>query len=193
MDGLAGQRGDRGHARRICASSAASRPGRKPRADRGGHRLPVGQGCRGGRRASRGYDAGKKINGRKRHIAVDTIGLLLTVLITAAAIQDRDAAKPLLWNLTKAFPAIKLAWADGIYAGKLVAWAITALKLTLQIVRRTDDLHTFIVLPRRWVVERTLAWITRRPTVRDYELPRRRGNSYYPETLVIPSWRCFAW
>jgi hypothetical protein len=62
------------------------------------------------------------------------------VLITAASVQDRDAAKPLLWNLTKAFPAIRLAWADGIYAGKLVAWAITALKLTLQIVRRPDDL-----------------------------------------------------
>ena len=63
-------------------------------------------------------------NGRKRHIAVDTIGLLLTVPITAASVQDRDAAKPLLWNLTKAFPAIRLTWADGIYAGKLVAWAI---------------------------------------------------------------------
>ena len=68
------------------------------------------------------------------------------MLITAAFVQDRDAAKPLLWNLTKAFPAIRLAWADGIYAGKLIAWAITALKLTLQIVRRPDDLHTFKVL-----------------------------------------------
>ena len=65
-------------------------------------------------RASRGYDAGKKIN-RKRHIAVDTIGLLLTVLITAASVQDRDAAKPLPWNMKKAIPAIRLAWADGIY------------------------------------------------------------------------------
>jgi transposase len=119
---------------------------------------------------SRGFDAGKKINGRKRHIAVDTIGLLLTVLVTAAGLQDRDAAKPLLWNLRKAFPKIRLAWADGIYAGKLITWAETALKLTLQIVRRPDDLHTFQVLPRRWVVERTLAWITRcRRTVRDYE------------------------
>jgi len=64
-------------------------------------------------RSSRGFDAGKKVNGRKRHIAVDTIGLLLTVLITAAPVQDRDAAKPLLWNLRKAFPQVKLAWADG--------------------------------------------------------------------------------
>jgi len=121
-------------------------------------------------RASRGYDAGKKINGRKRHIAVDVLGLLLTVLVTAAGVQDRDGARPLLWNLHRAFPTVKLTWADGGYAGKLVTWAKTALKLTLQIVKRPDDLHVFKVLPRRWVVERTLAWITRhRRTVRDYE------------------------
>jgi putative transposase len=139
-------------------------------------------------RDSCGFDAGKKINGRKRHLAIDTIGLLLTVLITAAGIQDRDAARPLLWNMRRAFPAVKLSWADGGYGGTLVTWAKKALKLTVQIVRRPDDLHTFQVLPRRWVVERTLAWITRcRRTVRDYELPRRRGNSYYPEILVIPS------
>ena len=121
-------------------------------------------------RTSRGYDAGKKVAGRKRHIAVDVMGLLLTVLVTAASVQDRDAAKPLLWNLRKAFPSVRLAWADGGYAGKLIPWAKAALKLTVQIVRRPDDLHTFQVLPRRWVVERTLAWITRhRRTVRDYE------------------------
>jgi transposase len=92
------------------------------------------------------------------------------VLITAAGIQDRDAAKPLLWNMRRTFPAVKLSWADGGYDGKLVTWAKKALKLTVQIVRRPDDLHTFQVLPRRWVVERTLAWITRcRRTVRDYE------------------------
>jgi transposase len=145
-------------------------------------------------RSRRGYDAGKKINGTKRHIAVDALGLLLTLLVTAASVQDRDAARPLLWNLRRAFPSIKLTWADGGYAGKLVTWAKTRIKLTVQIVKRPDDLHTFKVLPRRWVVERTLSWITRhRRTVRDYELPRRRGNSYYPEALVIPSWRRFAW
>jgi transposase len=119
-------------------------------------------------------------NGRKRHIAVDATGLLLTVLVTAASVQDRDAARPLLWNLRKAFPSVKLAWADGIYAGKLIPWAKTALKLTVQIVRRPDDLHTFQVLPRRWVVERTLAWITRhRRAVRDYE----RLTSHH-ETII---------
>jgi len=134
-------------------------------------------------RASRGYDAGMLVNGRKRHIAVDTIGLLLTVLITAAGVQDRDGAKPLLWNLRRAFPSVKLAWADGGYAGKLVTWARTTLKprLTLQIVKRPGDLHTFQVLPRRWVVERTLAWITRcRRTVRDYErLPGHHETVVY--------------
>src|SRR5262249_18016610 len=119
---------------------------------------------------SRGFDAGKKVAGRKRHIAVDVLGLLLTVLVTAASVQDRDAARPLLWNLRKAFPSVGLAWAVGIYAGQLVTWAASALKLTVEIVRRPGDLHTFQVLPRRWVVERTLAWITRhRRTVRDYE------------------------
>ena len=104
------------------------------------------------------------------------------MLVTAASVQDRDAARPLLWNLRKAFPQVKLAWADGGYAGKLVTWARTKLKpkLTLQIVRRPGDLHTFQVLPRRWVVERTLAWITRcRRAVRDHE--RTAGHH---ETIV---------
>jgi transposase len=82
-----------------------------------------------------------------------------------------------------AFPSVKLAWADGGYAGKLVTWAKTKLKprLTLQIVKRPGDLHTFQVLPRRWVVERTLAWITRcRRTVRDYErLPAHHETVVY--------------
>jgi transposase len=140
-------------------------------------------------RTRRGYDAGKKINGTKRHIAVDALGLLLTVLVTAASVQDRDAAKPLLWNLRKAFPSVRLAWADGGYAGKLVTWAAGKLKpkLKLEIVRRPDDLHTFQVLPRRWVVERTLSWITRhRRTVRDYErLPAHHETYVYWAMIIV--------
>jgi transposase len=140
-------------------------------------------------RPRRGYDAGKKINGTKRHIAVDALGLLLTVLVTAASVQDRDAARPLLWNLRKAFPSVRLAWADGGYAGKLVTWAAAKLKpkLTLEIVKRPDDLHTFQVLPRRWVVERTLSWITRhRRTVRDYErLPAHHETYVYWAMIII--------
>jgi hypothetical protein len=78
--------------------------------------------------ARRGYDARKKINGTKRHLAVDVLGLLPSVLVTAASVQDRDAARPLLWNLRRAFPPVKLAWADGGYAGKLVTWAAGKLK-----------------------------------------------------------------
>jgi transposase len=135
----------------------------------------------------RGYDAGKKINGTKRHIAVDTLGLLLTVLVTAASVQDRDAAMPLLWNLRRAFPTVKLAWADGGYTGKPVTWAKTRLRLSLQIVKRPEGLHTFQVLPRRWVVERTLSWITRhRRTVRDYErLPAHHETYVYWAMIIV--------
>ncbi len=138
--------------------------------------------------ARRGYDAGKKINETKRHIAVDVLGLLLTVLVTAASVQDRDAARPLLWNLRKAFPSVKLAWADGGYAGTLVTWAAGKLrpKLTLEIVRRPGELHTFQVLPRRWVVERTLSWITRhRRTVRDYERLAAHHETYVYWAMII--------
>jgi transposase len=137
-------------------------------------------------RPDRGYDAGKKINGTKRHIAVDTIGLLLTVLVTAACVQDRDAAKPLLWNLHRAFPSVKLTWADGGYAGKLIGWATRWLHLKVEVVKRPDDLHTFKVLPRRWVVERTFSWITRnRRTVRDYERLHAHHQTYIYWSMII--------
>jgi transposase len=141
-------------------------------------------------RSSRGYDAGKKTNGRKRHIAVDTLGLLLTVLITVAGIQDRDAARPLLWNLKRAFPSVRLAWADSGYAGQLVTWAKTKIRLTLQIVKRIEQ-HKFIVLPRRWVVERTFSWITRsRRTVRDYErLPAHHETMIHWAMIIVMSRR----
>jgi transposase len=108
------------------------------------------------------------VNGRKRHIAVDTTGLVLAVVITAASVQDRDGTRPLLWNLHCACGRIKLVWADVGYAGKLAAWA-AALQMNIQVVRKRDP-HSFEILPRRWVVERTFAWISKhRRTVRDYE------------------------
>jgi transposase len=119
-------------------------------------------------KASRGWDNAKKVNGRKRHIAVDTTGLILDVVITPASIQDRQGARPLLWNTHRACRRVRLVWADAGYSGKLAAWAKT-LKMTLQIVAKRDP-HAFEVLPRRWVVERTFAWISKhRRTVRDYE------------------------
>jgi putative transposase len=119
---------------------------------------------------SRGFDGGKKVNGRKRHIVTDTTGLLLVVLVTAASVQDRDAGRLLLWALRCCFPGVSLVWADGGYAGQLVGWATTTLRLTVEIVRKLAGQVGFVALPRRWVVERTLSWITRcRRTVRDYE------------------------
>jgi transposase len=126
-------------------------------------------------------------NGRKRHIAVDTGGLLLEVLATPASVQDRDAAGPLLFNLHRARRHIRRAWADSVYAGKLQPWAATYLHLTVEIVRRPSNLHTFEVLPRRWVVERTLAWITSyRRCARDYErLPAHHEAAVYWAMITI--------
>ena len=119
---------------------------------------------------SRGYDPGKRVNGRKRHIAVDTHGLLLAVIVTIAGIQDRDAGHRLLTALRARCSTIALVWADAGYAGRLVVWAHDLLSMSVQIVKRTNDLSGFRVLPRRWVVERTLAWISKyRRCVRDYE------------------------
>jgi transposase len=120
--------------------------------------------------ASRDWDSAKKVNGRKRPIAVDAMGLMLAVVITAASVQDRDAARPLLWNLHRARGRIRLIWADAVHADKLTTWA-ASLKMTMQIVARRNP-HAFEVLPRRWVVERTFAGISKhRRTCRDYERP----------------------
>ena len=119
---------------------------------------------------SRGYDAGKRINGRKRHLAVDTSGLLLAVVVSIAGLQDRDGAVRLLAALRAKFSTVGLVWADGGYTGRLVDWAKAVLGFAVTIVKRTDDLAGFRVIPRRWVVERTLAWISKhRRCVRDYE------------------------
>ncbi len=106
-------------------------------------------------RASRGFDGAKKVNGRKRHIAVDTGGLLLAVIVTAASITDRDGGLRLLGRLREYFCNLELVWADSAYAGRLVTFVDRVLRLILCIVKRTDA-HQFTVLPRRWVVERTL-------------------------------------
>ncbi|MGW2597148.1 transposase [Streptomyces klenkii] len=101
---------------------------------------------------------------------VDCLGLLLAVLVTAANVTDRDAAMPLLERVRVRYRKIVPVWADGGYTGRLVTWAKDALRLALKIVKRSDDVSGFVVLPRRWVVERTLSWLVRsRRLVRDYE------------------------
>lgn len=119
----------------------------------------------------RGYDAGKKVMGRKRHILVDTLGNLIEVVVHAADIQDRDGAKLLMQKLTNILILrLQKVWADGGYRGKLVAWFYEQLHILLDIVSPPDDQQGFAVLPRRWVVERTLAWLGRyRRLSKDYE------------------------
>jgi transposase len=123
---------------------------------------------------ARGVDMGKKITGRKRHLITDTLGLVLVAAVTAASVQDRPGGKAVLARLAAAFPSVALVWADGGYANSidagLVHWAGQELGLLLEIVRRSDDVKGFTVLPRRWVVERTFGWLVRnRRLARDYE------------------------
>ena len=96
--------------------------------------------------------------GRKRHLVVDTFGFVMAVVVHAAGIQDRDGAKMVLQKLAGRFSRLSLIWADGGYAGKLISWTAEFGHWVLQIVKRTD-LHRFVVLPKRWVVERTFAWL----------------------------------
>ncbi len=122
----------------------------------------------------RGYDAAKKVVGRKRHVAVDCLGLILAIMITPAAVQDRHAAKGLIKFLVTTYGRLQIIWADGGYLGALVQWVKQLRpfgKLKLEIVRRSDRAKGFTVLPKRWIVERTFGWLTKsRRLCRDYEV-----------------------
>jgi transposase len=121
-------------------------------------------------KASSGFDPHKRVNGRKRHIATDVLGLLICVMVTAAHVQDREAAFALLVKAARR--GVRHVWADKGYAGAVIDWAYRALRLAVQIVQRSENGRGkgFHILPRRWVVERTFAWITRRRRcARDYE------------------------
>ncbi|WP_285730572.1 IS5 family transposase [Nocardiopsis sp. ATB16-24] len=133
---------------------------------------------------ARGYDAGKRTTGRKRHLITDTLGLVLVVAVTSASVQDRPGGRRVLGALAARFPSVGLVWADAGYANKidnsLFTWAREKLRPVVQIIRRSDDVKGFQVLPRRWVVERTFGWLVRnRRLARDYE--RLTANS---ETMI---------
>jgi transposase len=119
----------------------------------------------------RGFDAGKKINGRKRHIVVDTAGHLVGLEVHAADIQDRDGAASLLASIRFLYPWLRHIFADGGYAGEKVREALAGKgEWTIEIVKRSDLAKGFVVLPRRWVVERTFAWLGRcRRLAKDFE------------------------
>ena len=149
----------------------AGGPGSQPQ--RRHHRQPERQG-RGKRGASldpSGYDAGKKVKGRKRHILVDTLGLLMNVDVHPADVQDRDGAPLVLDRRTRRlFPFVERVFADAGYQGPKAAAAVAKTGAwTLEIVKRINP-SGFEVLPKRWIVERTLAWISRcRRLARDFE------------------------
>ena len=119
----------------------------------------------------RGFDAGKKVMGRKRHIVVDTLGLMVGLVIHAADIQDRDGAPAVLKSILKRWPWLRHVFADGGYAGPKLRGALQKVgKFTLEIIKRSDSAKGFEVLPRRWVVERTFAWLGRcRRLAKDFE------------------------
>jgi putative transposase len=116
----------------------------------------------------RGFDAAKKVKGRKRHVLVDSDGRALLMHVHPADIQDRDGARPLLRASRRSFPFVERLFADSAYAGKRVAQA--AKPVLVEIVRRLSDHVGFVVLPKRWIVERFLAWINRnRRLAKDFE------------------------
>jgi len=119
----------------------------------------------------RGYDAGKKVKGRKRHIVVDTLGFMLEGVVHAANIQDRDGAKLVLTKLSPSSKhCLKKLWADGGYRGQLVKWVRKNIKAVLEIVERDPNAKGFTLARHRWVVERTFAWLCRcRRLSKDYE------------------------
>jgi putative transposase len=119
----------------------------------------------------RGYDAGKKIKGRKRHLLVDTMGLIITVVVHSAALQDRDGAKLVFEKALPKCTRLAKVWADGGYAGKLVEWVAGHCPWELEIVKRSDDGKGFQLIPKRWVSERTFAWLNKyRLLSKEYEV-----------------------
>ena len=155
--------------------------------DGGGHRQPERQGGSKGGSAldPQGFDAGKKITGRKRHILVDTLGLLLSVVVHPANVQDRDGAGDLLRTARRSFPFIERIFADAAYQGPKMAKVIAKTgSWKLEIVKRSDA-HRFVVLPKRWIVERTFAWISRnRRLARDFERYTRTVAAFFRLAMI---------
>jgi putative transposase len=128
---------------------------------------------------TKGYDAGKKIKGRKRHLLVDTLGLLMVPWITTADVQDRDAVQAVLPMATQQHTALELVWADGAYAGPQVQALAKESGVKIEVVKRSDKAKGFIPLPKRWIVERTFGWLSReRRLSKDYERKESLSEAY---------------
>jgi putative transposase len=118
-----------------------------------------------------GFDAGKKVKGRKRHILVDKLGLLIAVVVTSASVQDYHGAVPVLERVKGRCPRLEVIWADGIYEKQfLIDWVKVECGWELRVTKRSDKVKGFVVIPKRWVVERTFGWLGRyRRLSKDYE------------------------
>jgi putative transposase len=129
----------------------------------------------------RGYDKGKNVKGRKRHLLVDTLGLLMAVIVTAASVSAPAGARLLFARLGGACKKLRLLWVDGGYRGQLLAWVSPHMRFVLRVTLRPEGTKGFVLLPRRWVVERTLAWLNQsRRLSKDYErLPKSSEAMIY--------------
>ena len=128
-----------------------------------------------------GYDAGKKIKGKKRHVLVDTQGLLMHAIVHAADVQDRDGGALLMASLFGAFPFLVKLYADAGYQGPVFQNAMKRIlaRVNVEIVKRSDQAKGFVTLPKRWIVERTLAWLGRcRRLAKDWECLNRKALAF---------------
>src|SRR6266446_5267270 len=181
-EGPASEKHDRAHAPcTLCAVSRSSRAGRQ--SDRRHHRQPEREerGKRGVCIDPPGYDAGKKIKGKKRHILVDTLGLLLHAVVHPADIQDRDGGILVMATLFGMFPFLEKLFADGGYQGPQFAKALAKVlpHLDVEIVKRSDRVSGFVVLPKRGIVERSIAWLNRcRRLAKDWENLNRKALAF---------------
>ena len=120
--------------------------------------------------SSRGFDAGKKVQGRTRHILVDTLGLIMVMVVTTADVQDRDGLKKLLRIFGVQRKKLRKVWVAGGYRGAVIEWVKARFRYCLEVVLRSDEVKGFVVLPKRWIVERTFAWLNNhRRLSKDYE------------------------
>ena len=171
----------------VCSRACTTRSMRRRANWRGDWRAPVSESStakasharkRGAHIDPSGYDAGKKVKGRKRHVCVDTRGLVINFAITSADVQDHDMIAALLKFAQRRCPTLALAVADGGYQGEATAMAVRdATDLPLEIIKRSDRAKGFVVLPKRWIVERTLGWLGRcRRLAKDCENTYAHGS-----------------
>jgi len=132
----------------------------------------------------KGYDGGKKIQGRKRHIVTDTMGFIMAIIVHSADLQDREGAKMVLQELRFKFPRLRKILADGGYTGDLALWLLKLTGWTLEIVSKVAGVGGFNVIPKRWIVERTLGWFNfNRRLAKDYELNTECSTAFIHLTM----------